>query len=355
MQPWGLSTHIQTFHHLLDLHRRSLGASCAAHGNPQGRNKVAAHTLDVVPSSQVSQSTQFDVHNGPPQAAEHALGVQTPTEATRPDQTHILVTCMVHLVAASASFCCCSHSGEAEGPAGPHPQGARRSLAFEPGMMQLHASPDINDSDLNHGRFGTAVPWWLQQEQHAAADSAAVALSSLVTYTSSVDQANRVAFLQNASQNSQASGSQTTLPMEPPAVLGPPVLPSTLAWTLCSASPAAIASILPILCNRIIFVATSSEPNKGHSPLCVEMSGTAQNVACQSGLATSLLQWEGLQEPWMESLPQYLATASGIEALVACVGDRNSCGLTEPLHIVYTLLLKHALHSPGEIPVLSCD
>lgn len=341
----GLGTHIQTFQNLLDLHQRSTAVSCLADGNVQRHKHAATHGLDGVQSSQISQNTQFDPHSGLQHLANppgSLPGMQASTEATPADQTHALVTCMVGLVAASASFCCCSHSDEAAGHGGMHPQGARRILAFQTshpaGMLQAHASPEITDSFLSHGSFDTAVPWWRQQEQHAAADTATATIASLVTYSTSFYQTSGTPHPQDTSQNSQASGSQTAVPTESSGLQEAPVLPSTLSWILCSASPAAIAAILPILCDRIVLLSAASVSKSS-------THGSAQNAAFQPRLATTLLRWEGygMCETWMENLPEYLATSSGIQALVACISDRDSCGLTEPQHITCMMLLKHAI------------
>ena len=287
----------------------------------------------------------FDLASGLQQQQAHA-----PSEATPADQTHELVACMVDLVTASASFTCCTHATEGGEPGGGPAQGARRSLAFGPeypaGMLHLRASPDTDNVCLGYGGFDTAVPWWLQQEKQAAADSSAATLASLVTYASSLDQASITSLVHSTSQSSQASGSQTVLPVEPAALRGVLPLPSSLSWTLRNATPAAIASILPLLCSSIIFLAAPMQ-HKG-----AQSDHGAQSVAFQPGLAASLLRWEGFREIWVDSLPQYLATDSGIQALVACVSDRESCRLTDAQHITYILLLKHALHCAGRVPAL---
>jgi hypothetical protein len=262
---------------------------------------------------------------------------------------------MVNLVATSISLCCNNNGdgGEAHhlmGNAGEHPQGARRALDFQAphlaGIMQAHASPEIAQDMIaqsSHGSFHAAVPWWLQQEQQGAADAAVATIASLFTHSArNIHQLKEANSRSNGiSQNSQEFGSQTAASTDAGGYHagGVPLLQSTLSWSLCSASTAAVTSIIPIICNRIILFAAlgASKNSTGGS--------STQNTAFQPRVAVTLLRWEGLWEAWMHELPENLATPSGIEALVACISDRDSCALTEPQHLVCVLLLRHALLS----------
>jgi hypothetical protein len=350
----GLSPHIHTFQNLLDLHKSNKSAS---RSTTQDHKHALALGLDIISASEISQSTQFDIQcrlQHLSQQPEKSLPQPTAATDINPAcETHALVACMVNLVATSISLCCNNNGdgGEAHhlmGNATEHPQGARRALDFQAphlaGIMQGHASPEIAQEMIaqgNHGGFDAAVPWWLQQEQQAAADAAVATIASLFTHSArNVHRVNDASSKSNGvSQNSQESGSQTAASSDAGGYHagGVPLLQSTLAWSLCSASTAAVTSIIPIICNRIIlFAALGASKN-------ATGSSSTQNTAFQPRVAATLLRWEGLWEAWMHELPENLATLSGIEALVACISDRDSCALTEPQHLVCLLLLKHAL------------
>jgi hypothetical protein len=185
-----------------------------------------------------------------------------------------------------------------------------------------------------------AVPWWLQQEQQAAADSGAAVLASLMAFAAANhDQASCQLLPRENSitQNSQPSASEAAARAAASKLFHEATqLAGTLSWILCNASPAAIACMLPALCDRIARMATSSV-------FKASQLGSTQNAAFQPRVAVGLLQWKGLWEEWMEKLPDDLATAHGIEALVACTSDRDSSAFTDLRHITYLMLLKHAL------------
>lgn len=335
-QPSGLSTHIHAFQNLLDVHQQSTSGLSTSAMNSNTNQHGAAHPFDVLQTSHATNSDEVDTHFYTVQQPSPQGLDGLPSTA---EKSHLLVTVMVDLVTASASYCCLSHHSDVE-QASTRPHVARCRLDFQAAhpadVLQACVSPNTMKCPLGPGSFDASVPWWLQQEQQAAADSAAAVIASLITCASNQISCARAALVVgHGCQNSQASGSQTGRVMSAHTTS---LLPWTLAWTLSHASCDAIISLLPTLLDRIILVAACSEANGDGSHSC------SDTPVLQTRMVAILLKWEGLWEPWMEALPEYLATACGIAALAASFSDRDSCSLTEPRQLVSMMLLKHALH-----------